>query len=56
MDIFEGSGAQHLRVLENEDSQLAAVRGLIHRERLERQLGTRWAHTELALTRRPALR
>jgi CBS domain-containing protein len=55
-DIFEGSGALHLLVLENEDSQLAAVRGLIHRERLERQLGTRWAHTDLALARRPALR
>ena len=56
VDIFEGSGAQHLLVLENEDSQLAAVRGLIHRERLQRQLGSRWAHTELASTRRPALR
>jgi CBS domain-containing protein len=56
VDIFEGSGALHLLVLENEDSQLAAVRGLIHRERLERQLGTRWAHTELASARRPALR
>jgi hypothetical protein len=55
-DIFEGSGALHLLVLENENSQLAAVRGLIHRERLERQLGTRWAQTELASTRRPALR
>ena len=56
VDIFEGSGALHLLVLENEDSQLAAVRGLIHRERLERQLGTRWAHTDLASARRPALR
>ncbi|HTT05848.1 MAG TPA: hypothetical protein VMF64_11210 [Steroidobacteraceae bacterium] len=56
VDIFQGSGALHLLVLENENSQLAAVRGLIHRERLERQLGTRWAQTELASTRRPALR
>lgn len=56
VDIFEGSGALHLLVLENEDSQSAAVRGLIHRERLQRQLGTRWTHTELASTRRPALR
>ena len=56
VDIFEGSGALHLLVLENENSQLSAVRGLIHRERLERQLGTRWAHTALASARRPALR
>ncbi len=56
VDIFEGSGALHLLVLENENAQLAAVRGVIHRERLERQLGTRWAHTDLALARRPALR
>jgi CBS domain containing-hemolysin-like protein len=56
VDIFEGSGAQHLLVLENENAQLCAVRGLIHRERLERQLGTRWAHTALASARRPVLR
>ncbi|HEX4050797.1 MAG TPA: hypothetical protein VHY19_07980 [Steroidobacteraceae bacterium] len=56
VDIFEGSGALHLLVLENEDSQLAAVRGLIHRERLERQLGARWAQTDLASARRPSLR
>lgn len=56
VDIFEGSGALHLLVLENEDSQLAVVRGLIHRERLERQLGARWAQTDLASARRPALR
>jgi CBS domain-containing protein len=56
VDIFEGSGALHLLVLENENSQLAAVRGLIHRERLERQLGTRWADTDLASARRRALR
>jgi hypothetical protein len=56
VDIFEGSGALHLLVLENENAQLAAVRGIIHRERLERQLGPRWAHTDLASARRPALR
>jgi len=56
VDIFEGSGARHLVVLENENSQLASVRGLIHRERLERQLGIRWAQTDLASARRPALR
>jgi CBS domain-containing protein len=56
VDIFEGSGALHLLVLENENAQLATVRGMIHRERLERQLGPRWAHTDLASARRPALR
>jgi hypothetical protein len=55
VDIFEGSGALHLLVLENENAQLAAVRGMIHRDRLERQLGPRWAHTDLASARRPAL-
>jgi hypothetical protein len=56
VDMFEGSGALHLLVLQNESSQLAAVRGLIHRDRLERQLGARWTHTQLASARRPALR
>jgi CBS domain-containing protein len=56
VDIFEGSGALHLLVLENQNSQLAAVRGLIHRDRLERQLGARWTHTQLASARRPSLR
>ena len=43
VEIFEGSGARHLMVLENEDAGHSSVRGLIHRGRLERQLGNRWA-------------
>jgi CBS domain-containing protein len=42
VEIFEGSGARHLMVLENEDAGRSSVRGLIHRGRLERQLGNRW--------------
>lgn len=42
VEIFEGSGAAHLVVLENESPLVASVRGLIHRERLERQLSGRW--------------
>ena len=42
MEIFDGSGARHLVVLESQSPTLSSVRGLIHRERLERQLGTRW--------------
>ncbi|MGH8205264.1 MAG: CBS domain-containing protein [Steroidobacteraceae bacterium] len=43
VEIFEGSGAQHLVVLENEAADRSSVRGLILRGRLERQLGNRWA-------------
>ena len=42
IEIFDGSGAQHMVVLENEVPNLSNVRGLIHRSRLERQLGTHW--------------
>jgi DeoR family transcriptional regulator, catabolite repression regulator len=39
VEIFEGSGARHLVVLENDGADRSSVRGLIHRARLERQLG-----------------
>ena len=45
VDIFEGSGAQHLVVLENETMDLSSVRGLIDRVRLERRLGVRWSQS-----------
>jgi CBS domain-containing protein len=43
VEIFEGSGAQQLVVLQNEGADRSSVRGLIHRARLELQLGNRWA-------------
>jgi len=45
VEIFRGSGAQHLLVLEDEMPNLCRVRGLVHRVRLERQLGARWLST-----------
>jgi hypothetical protein len=45
IEIFDGSGAQHMVVLENEVPNLSSVRGLIHRGRLERQLGAHWPST-----------
>jgi CBS domain-containing protein len=38
IEIFEGTGVEHLVVLENHSASLSSVRGLIHRERVERQL------------------
>ena len=49
IEILEGSGAQHLLVLENATPTLIDVRGLVHRERLERQLGSRWPMRTLPL-------
>ena len=43
MEKFEGSGAQHLVVVESAFPNGNRVRGLVHRVRLERQLGVRWA-------------
>jgi hypothetical protein len=42
IEIFDGIGAQHMVVLENEKPNLSHVRGLVHRGRLERQLGAHW--------------
>ena len=50
MEIFDGSGARHLMVLENESPTRAHVRGLIHRERLRRQLGSRWPGRTMMLS------
>jgi CBS domain-containing protein len=38
LEIFEGAGVDHLVVLEGEMPDRARVRGLIHRNRLERRL------------------
>jgi predicted transcriptional regulator len=38
IEIFEGSGVRHLVVLQSETATWSTVRGLIHRQRLERQL------------------
>jgi CBS domain-containing protein len=41
VEIFAATEAEHLVVLESETVNRSHVRGLIHRARLERQLGTR---------------
>ena len=38
IEIFEGSGVRYLVVLQTEAASWSTVRGLIHRQRLERQL------------------
>jgi predicted transcriptional regulator len=38
LEIFEGSGVRYLVVLQSETSNWSTVRGLIHRQRLERRL------------------
>lgn len=38
MEIFEGANVQHLVVLETESTMRATVRGLVHRNRVERRL------------------
>jgi len=43
IEIFDGSGVQHLVVLENHSATYSCVRGLIHRERMERQLRSPWS-------------
>ncbi len=52
MELFDGSGASHLLVLEDESPTRTRVRGLIHRDRLARQLGPRWT-TRIAVTALP---
>jgi CBS domain-containing protein len=48
VDIFEATAVSHLVVLQSESATLSSVRGLIHRDRLERQLGTfNWAGSGL---------
>jgi predicted transcriptional regulator len=41
VEIFEGSGVPDIVVLESEGASSTTVRGLIHRDRLVRQLGLR---------------
>jgi len=43
VEIFDGTGVNHLVVLETHSANLSSVRGLIHRERLERQLSSPWS-------------
>ncbi len=38
IEIFEGTGVKYLVVLQTESASFSTVRGLIHRQRLERQL------------------
>jgi predicted transcriptional regulator len=38
LEIFEATGLRYLVVLQNESASCCVVRGLIHRQRLERQL------------------
>ena len=38
LEIFEGANVHHLVVLESQSAQRAAVRGLVHRSRVERRL------------------
>jgi len=38
-EIFQGTGVECLVVMESESSALVRIRGLIHRSRLERQMG-----------------
>lgn len=39
VEIFQGTAVECLVVIESESSALARIRGLIHRSRLERQMG-----------------
>jgi len=41
LEIFEGTGVKYLVVLQSETANWSTVRGLIHRQRLERQLRPR---------------
>jgi CBS domain-containing protein len=43
IEIFDGTGVSHLVVLENRSASFSCVRGLIHRERMERQLRSPWS-------------
>jgi predicted transcriptional regulator len=43
IEIFDGTGVHHLLVLESHSATYSCVRGLIHRERMERQLRSPWS-------------
>jgi predicted transcriptional regulator len=43
IEIFNGTGVHHLVVLESRSATYSCVRGLIHRERMERQLRSPWS-------------
>lgn len=43
LEIFDGSGVDQLLVLESHSATLNSVRGLVHRERLQRQLQSPWS-------------
>jgi CBS domain-containing protein len=43
LEIFDGTGVNHLVVLETHGAALSSVRGLIQRKRLQRQLSSPWS-------------
>jgi CBS domain-containing protein len=43
VEIFDGTGVNHLVVLETHGAALSSVRGLIQRRRLQRQLSSPWS-------------
>lgn len=43
VEIFDGTGVNHLVVLETHGAALSSVRGLIQRKRLQRQLSSPWS-------------
>jgi predicted transcriptional regulator len=43
LEIFDGSGVDQLLVLESHSATLNSVRGLVQRERLQRQLQSPWS-------------
>jgi CBS domain-containing protein len=43
IEIFDGTGVEHMLVLENQSACSSSVRGLIYRERLKRQLSSPWS-------------
>jgi CBS domain-containing protein len=43
VEIFDGTGVNHLVVLETHGAVLSSVRGLIQRKRLQRQLSSPWS-------------
>ena len=43
IEIFDGTGVEHLVVIESHSATLSTVRGLVHRERLRRALSSPWS-------------
>jgi predicted transcriptional regulator len=43
VEIFDGTGVNHLVVLESQSARVSSVRGLIQRRRLARQLSSPWS-------------